>query len=147
MAVHGVSATEDPALATMWASLGHANYGIGVPTWVSVSPTPTRLYSGDLAARANSLYTKSNEVDTQASVFPVEARLFAETEELLNHWRSVGTPSFEVMARVETRMSEDAYSLLNCLDAVQDDNGAPTVVMNDPTTMSINLTSASSSAA
>lgn len=130
LVVRGVLANEDPALATMWISLGQANYGIAVPTWVRVIEVPHRLSNGDLAALANSLRDTGNETDTQASLLPLEAFLFEETEALLTHWRSVGVPSVEEMTRVETRMAEDAYSLLLCLDANDYDNKAPTPAMS-----------------
>jgi len=132
MTVHGVLPDEDPALATMWAMPGQANYGISVPTWVAVSDVPDCLGDGSMAARANSLYGKGNEADTQASVLPIEAHLFEEAEALLDHWRSEGVPAVDEMTRVEHRMADDGYSLLNCLDNTEDDNAAPTVVMDEP---------------
>jgi len=133
MVVQGVLPEEDPALSTMWVLLGQANYGIAVPTWVSVSDLPDCLNDGNMAARANALYAKGQEVRTQASVFPLEAHLFDEVDELLTHWRSLGVSAAE-MARVEHVMTDDAYSLLYCLDFVRNNNRAPTVVLDDVTT-------------
>ncbi len=130
MVVHGVGPAEDPALATMWALLGQSNYSVAVPTWVRVSDVPTHLANGDLAARANSLYGKNNETNTQASTLPFEACLFDEVDELLGHWRLAGTPSVEEMTRVEHRMANDAYSLMNCLDNTRYDNLAPTAALS-----------------
>jgi hypothetical protein len=130
MTVHGVAAGEDPALATMWAMLGHSNYSISVPTWVHVADVPDCLANGQMAARANSLFAKGNETATQASTLPSEAHLFEEVNELLEQWRSVRPPCPEQMTRVEHRMAADAYSLLDCLDNTQHDNKAPTVVLH-----------------
>lgn len=128
MIVHGVSPTEDPALTTMWVALGQANYAIAVPTWVTVSDIPECLgTNGDMAALANLLYFQGNETDTQESVFPAEEHLFNEVEELLTRWRRSPHLALRDMARVETRMADDARSLLYCLAYVQNDNKAPTV--------------------
>ena len=127
MAVHGVSSGEAPVLSTMWAALGHPNYAIAVPTWFAVSDIPACLNNGDMAALANSLYSTGNEVETQASVFPVEEHLFAEVAELMARWRVSAALQAAHMERVETQMANDAYSLLYCLDQVQFDNMAPTV--------------------
>jgi PKD repeat protein len=83
-----------------------------------------------MALRAQSLEAKGNEATVQASTLPVEAHLFDEVNKLLGHWRSAGTPSVAEMTRVETRMADDAYSLLNCLDNTQANNLAPTVTFN-----------------
>ncbi len=128
--VHGVAPGEDPALATMWVILGQPNYGIAVPAWVRVSDIPQCLASGDMYDRAKSLYQKGAETVTQASVLPAEAHLFDEVEELLTYWREEGVPSVTEMTRVEHRMAEDAYSLLDCLDNTQSDNKAPDVAFN-----------------
>jgi len=130
MAIQGVAPDEDPALATMWVILGQSNYGIAVPAWVRVSDIPQCLGSGEMYDRAKSLYEKGAETVTQASVLPAEAHLFAEVEELLTYWREEGVPSVTEMTRVEHRMAEDAYSLLNCLDNIQGDNKAPDVMFN-----------------
>ena len=127
MVVQGVAPGEDPALTTMWAMPGPADYSIAIPTWTSVSDIPDCLSTGDFTVRAKSLYVKGNETITQASTLAFEAHLFAEVDELLSHWRSVGIPSSEEITRVEIRCAEDAYSLLDCLDNVQDDNLAPTI--------------------
>jgi hypothetical protein len=129
MVVRGVLPAEDPALATMWIMLGHANYGIAVPTWVRVSEVPNPLRNGAMADRANSLRNSGNEVVTQASVLPLEDFLFQETEAFLAHWRSVGVPTVDEMTRVETRMTADAYSLLVSLDLIQYNNKAPKVAI------------------
>jgi len=133
MVVQGVLPDEDPALSTMWAMVGQANYSIAVPTWVGVVDVPGCLNDGNMAARANSLYAKAQEVQTQASIFPMEAHVLAETDALLDHWRSDGTPSVDEMTRVEQQMADDAYSLLNCLDLLQADNRAPNVVIEAAT--------------
>ncbi len=131
MVVQGVRPEEDPLLSTMWVLLGQANYGISVPTWVGVSALPECLSNGNMAARANSLYAKGQEAQTQASVFSLEKHIFDETNELLNHWRAYGLPSDDEMERVEWITAEDAYRLLNCLDTIRPDNQAPMVVMAD----------------
>jgi len=126
--VHGVAPDEDPALATMWTILGQTNYGIAVPTWVMVPDIPSCLYNGDMYDRAESLFLDGNEAATQASTLPAEAHMIDEvTNELLPQWRSMGTPPFEDVNRVEHQMAEDAYSLLDCLDNVQYDNNSPSV--------------------
>ena len=130
MIVHGVAPGEDPALATMWAMPGHPNYSLAVPTWAAVSNIPACLSSGDFATRARSLYSKGGESTAQASTFPFEAHVLAEVEDLLHHWRQCGTPTPDEMTRVETRMAEDAYSLLECMDDLQRDNKAPTVLLS-----------------
>ncbi len=130
MTVQGVAPDEDPALATMWAMLGQANYAIAVPTWVRVADVPDCLADGEMmAARSYSLYGKGDETATQASTLPAEEHLFDEVDQLLEHWRSAGTPSVEEMHRVEHRMATDAYSLMDCLDNFQYDNKAPTVAL------------------
>jgi hypothetical protein len=130
MVVHGVLPDEDPALVTMWILLGHSDYGIAVPMWVRVTNIPDQLTSGELAALANSLYDEQSEAATQASTLPLEAFLFDETEALLAHWRSAGVPSVEEMTRVETRMADDAYSVLYCLDFNDHDNRAPACALS-----------------
>ena len=127
MIVHGVKPGEDAALTTMWTALGQPNYSIATPVWATDSSLPDSLSSGDMAARANSLYAKGNETDTQASTLPAEAVLYDEVDELLAHWRTHGVPSTDEMSRVEDQMAEDAYSLLDCLDNTQADNLVPTV--------------------
>ena len=127
MIVHGVKSGEDAALTTMWTALGQPNYSIATPVWATDSSLPDSLSSGDMAARANSLYAKGNETDTQASTLPAEAVLYDEVDELLAHWRTHGVPSTDEMSRVEDQMAEDAYSLLDCLDNTQADNLVPTV--------------------
>lgn len=126
--VHGVLPDEDPALATMWVLLGQTNYSIAVPTWARVSDVPPCLAGGVMYDRARSLWLKGNEELTQASVFPAEAHLFeVVTETLLPHWRACGAPSVSEMTRIENRMAQDAYSLLDCLDRRKSNNQAPTV--------------------
>jgi hypothetical protein len=129
IAVHDVAPGEDPALATMWAMPGQANYTIAVPMWVAVSDLPTCLASGDLATRAMSLRAKGNEGTIVDSTFPFEAHLFSEIEQLLGFWRSGDKIRPGTLARVEHRMAEDAYSLLDCLDNTQDNNKAPSVAL------------------
>ncbi|MHC4618193.1 MAG: PKD domain-containing protein [Planctomycetota bacterium] len=129
--VHGVAAGEDPALATMWVILGQSNYGIAVPTWVKVSNVPGCLSSGDMYDRAKSLYYKGNEATVQASAFPVEAHMFDLVRNMfLPHWRAEGAPSVGEMTRIEHRIADNAYSLLDCLDNVQSDNKAPQVTFS-----------------
>lgn len=118
-------------LATMWVILGQSNYGIAVPTWVRVSNIPECLSSGDMYDRAKSLYNKGNEATTQASTFPAEAHMFSVVvNTLLPNWRAQGVPSVVDMTRIEHRMANDAYSLLDCLDNYQSDNKAPEVTFN-----------------
>lgn len=125
--VHGVAPGEDPSMATMWIILGQSNYGIAVPTWAKVSDIPPCLASGDMYDRAASLFAKSNETATQASVFPLEAHIFhVVLNTLLPRWRVDGVAP-EEMTRVEHQFAADAYSLLDCLDSRQDDNRAPEV--------------------
>ena len=132
--VHGVAPGEDPALATMWTILGQTNYGIAVPTWVMVSDIPSRLYNGDMYDRIESLFLTGNEAATQASTFPAEAHMIdTVTNELLPFWRAEGVPSIDEMTRIEHQMTNDAYSLLDCLDNVQYDNNAPTVSISTET--------------
>lgn len=130
MVVQGVAPSEDPALTTMWVAMGNANYSLAVPTWVKVAVVPQCLSTSATALRVQSLEAKGNEATVQASTLPAEAHLFAEVDELLNHWRSDGTPSVAELTRVETRMADDAYSLLNCLDTVQSNNLAPTAAFD-----------------
>ena len=126
--VHGVLPEEDPALATMWVLLGQTNYSIAVPTWARVAKVPEPLRSGLMYDRAKSLWTKGEEEITQASVFPLEAHLLdVVTETLLPHWRTSGVPTVAEMTRIEARMADDAYSLLDCLDNRREDNQAPTL--------------------
>lgn len=126
--VHGVLPEEDPALATMWVLLGQTNYSITVPTWARVAKIPECLRSGLMYDRAKSLWTKGEEETTQASVFPLEAHLLdVVTETLLPHWRASGVPTVAEMTRIEARMADDAYSLLDCLDNRQNDNQPPTL--------------------
>jgi hypothetical protein len=129
--VHGVLPEEDPALATMWVLLGQTNYSIAVPTWARVAKIPECLRSGLMYERAKSLRAKGEEEITQASVFPMEAHLFdVVTEYLLPRWRASGVPTVAEMTRIEARMADDAYSLLDCLDNRQDDNQPPMVSFN-----------------
>ena len=131
MAVHGVAPDEDPALATMWVILGQSNYGIAVPAWVKVSNIPQPLSSGDMYDRALSLYNEGDEETTQASTFPVEAHMFnVVVNTLLPHWRAEGIPAVNDVNRIEHRMADDAYSLLDCLDSCQSDNKAPDVTFD-----------------
>ena len=124
--VHGTLPDEDPALATMWVLLGQTNYSIAVPTWARVPKLPECLRSGQMYDRAKSLWIKGEEETTQAGIFPVEAHFFdVVTETLLPHWRIHGVPEVPEMIRIETRMADDAYSLLDCLDNRRKDNQAP----------------------
>jgi len=52
------------------------------------------------------------------------------TEMFLERWRSLGVPSIEEMTRVETRMADDAYSLLFSLRATGSANEAPTATID-----------------
>jgi len=132
--VHGVLPDEDPALATMWVLLGQTNYSIAVPTWARVAKVPECLRSGLMYDRARSLWAKGEEQTTQASVFPLEAHLlYMVTEILLPHWRASGVPTVEEMTRIEARMADDAYNLLDCLDNRRNDNQAPTVSLEAST--------------
>lgn len=139
MIVHGVTPGEDPNLATMWVIMGQSNYGIAVPTWVMVSNIPPSLSSGNMYDRAKSLYGKGNESTIQASTFPAESHMLDMViDNLLPHWRANGTPSVNDVNRVEHQMAEDAYSLLYCLDNIQNNNKAPLVgfnVMSDGLTL------------
>ncbi|MBN1508539.1 MAG: PKD domain-containing protein [Sedimentisphaerales bacterium] len=129
--VHGVLPDEDPALATMWVLLGQTNYSIAVPTWARVSKVPECLRDGLMYDRARSLWVKGEEEATQASVFPLEAHLLDVVEEtLLPHWRSYGVPDVPEMTRIEARMADDAYSLLDCLDNRRNDNQPPMVSLD-----------------
>ncbi len=141
MAVHGVASNEDPGLATMWVILGPTNYSIAVPTWVIVSDIPERLGNGDMYDRARSLYNKWEELSTQRSIFPVEAHIFGSVvNELLPHWRAEGLPSVDEVSRIEHRMANDAYSLLDCLDNSQNNNMAPNVSFQaDPSELTVNF--------
>jgi hypothetical protein len=124
--VHGVLPDEDPALATMWVLLGQTNYSIAVPAWARVSKVPECLRSGLMYDRARSLWAQGEEETTQASVFPLEAHLFdVVTETLLPHWRASGVPTVAETTRIEARMADDAYSLLDCLDNRRKDNQPP----------------------
>jgi len=126
--VHGVAPGEDPALATMWVILGHSNYGIAVPVWVSVSDIPTCLHNGQMFDRTESLYAKGNETATQASVFPMEAHFFdVVLNRCLPLWRSAGVPAVAELARIEHGIAADAYSLMDCLDNHQADNQPPQI--------------------
>ena len=123
---HGVAPGEDPSLATLWVILGQTNYGIAVPAWVAVGAIPACLANGDMYDRARSLYLKGNEATIQAGTLPAEARLFDAVDNvLLPHWRTHETPSVAVMTRVEHRMASDAYSLMDCLDNLRNNNKAP----------------------
>ena len=127
MVVQGVFPHEDPALTTGWFILGQTNFGIAVPVWSTVSDIPESLATGDMYARALSLYGKDDVESTQASIFPAEAHLFNMVENvLLPHWRSEG-PCVEEMTRVQDRMAQDAYSLLYCLDFYRSDNMPPQI--------------------
>jgi hypothetical protein len=76
--------------------------------------------------RARSLWLKANEATIQASVFPLEAHLLDAVEEvLLPHWRAHGVPDVNAMTRIESRMADDAYSLLDCLDNRRSNNQPP----------------------
>lgn len=131
MVIHGVAAGEDPALTTMWVILGQPNYGIAVPAWVKVSDIPECLSNGIMYDRAMSLYKQGNETITQACVFPVEGHMFEVViRRFLPHWRAEGAPSVAEMTRIEHRMADDAYSLLNCLDNRQSNNNAPRLALN-----------------
>jgi hypothetical protein len=130
MIVHGVALGENPGLSTMWTALGHPNYAIAVPTWTAVSDVPPSLATGDLAGHANSLRNDGLETLTQSRVFPAEAHLFNEVDELLAAWRAARVPPWDDMERVEWRMAADGHSLLHCLDLVQNDNYAPSVKIN-----------------
>ena len=132
MVFHGVLPGEDPALTTMWLLIGQSNYGIAVPTWARVSDIPHCLSSGDMYTLVRSLYDKGDEATIQACTYPVESHHFDEIiGELLPHWRVHGVPSIADMTRIENRMADDAYSLLECLDVRQSDNRAPSVVLSD----------------
>ena len=129
--VHGVAPGENPALTTMWLILGQPSYGIAVPAWVKVSDIPHCLSSGEMCDRAMSLFKKRERTIVQRSVFPVEAHMFNVVNNvLLPHWRAEGVPSVDEMTRIEHRMANDAYSLLNCLDNRQENNKAPSVALN-----------------
>ena len=126
IAVHGVAPGENPELATMWVILGQTNYGIAVPAWVKVDSIPDCLSSGLMYDRAFSLFIKGDEVTTQASVFHLESHMFDMVmNRMLLHWRSSGAPSKKELTRIEHRMADDAYSLMDCLDNRQLDNKAP----------------------
>lgn len=128
MVVHGVAPGEDPALSTMWVILGPPNYGFAVPVWAKVKDIPDCLKDGSTYYRVRSLRQKGNEIATQASIFPAEAHLFDMVENIfLPHWRDKGVPSEAEMTRIEHQVANDAYSLLNCLDYVQNNNMAPEV--------------------
>ena len=128
MIVHGVAPDEDPTLDTMWIGLGHPNFTIAVPTWVAVADIPPQLGATppSLYDLANTLRQHDQEVLTQASVFPVEARLFAEVNELMVTWRNSTPIALRDMPRVEWQMAADGYSLLARLG--QDPNHVAPVV-------------------
>lgn len=129
MAMHGVAPNEEPRLSTMWIGLGEANYCIAVPTWVIVEDIPDCLENGDMVDRTEELYAAGNEELTQQSVFPVEAHLYAEVEELLQTWRPYFSLAERDLQRVETVMTDDAYSLMWCLTHIANDNLAPSVTI------------------
>ena len=131
MAVHGVRFGENPALTTMWTALGQANFAIAVPLWIAADFIPGRLAQTDMAVVANYLHGSPahDEVTVQTSVFPSEQHLFDEVDELMVRWRMDYVGGIEQMPRVESRITTDAYSLLNCLAYTDDDNMAPTVTM------------------
>lgn len=132
MVFHGVLPGEDPALTTMWLIIGQSSYGIAVPAWARVSDIPHCLGSGDMYTLVRSLYNKGNEATVQACTYPVESHHFDEIiGELLPHWRVHGIPSIADMTRIENRIANDAYSLLECLDVRQNNNRAPSVVLTD----------------
>ncbi len=129
--VHGILPGEDPGLTTMWVILGQTNYSIAVPTWACVAKVPECLRSGLMYDRARSLWAKGEEHVTQASVFALEAHLlYAVTEVLLPQWRASGVPTVAEMTRIEARMADDAYSLLDCLDNRRSDNQTPAVSLD-----------------
>jgi hypothetical protein len=153
--VHGVLPSEDPTLATMWVGLGPSNYTIYVPTWVMIRTVPLPLQynsSNDeqydpgvnhMYDRSLSLFYKGNEQITQQSTYPFEEHIFSEViDGLLPHWRTFGTPSRDTMERICHRITNDAYSLLHCLDLVRYDNKAPVVdfsIMPDGMTLHFTL--------
>ncbi|MFH2001161.1 MAG: PKD domain-containing protein [Planctomycetota bacterium] len=138
MIVHGVAPGENPLLSTMWAALGQGNYAIAVPTWVLVSDIPDCLEFGGMATLTDTLEGQGNEAQVQECIFPAEAHLFSEVEELLEHWRTAEeSPSINKtsglktdMTRVEAQMATDAYSLLEDLTEDLDFNKAPTVSLS-----------------
>ncbi|MBU1913374.1 MAG: PKD domain-containing protein [Candidatus Omnitrophica bacterium] len=131
MVIHGVASGEDPALTTMWVIAGQPNYGIAVPAWVRVSDIPQCLKSGEMYDRAMSLYEKGREKVTQASIFPAERHMLNIVANIfLPYWRVKGVPSVEEMTRIEHRMANDAYSVLDCLDRRNAFNIAPSVKLN-----------------
>lgn len=89
----GVAPGEDPALTTMWAAMGRADYSITVPAWVAVTDIPQVLRDGHMAERAHSLHSKNwrgysyegAEAVTQGCTLPCEARIFDEVNSLLEH--------------------------------------------------------------
>jgi hypothetical protein len=128
MVVHGVLPGEDPNLSTMWVMLGNTNYTIAVPIWVKVTNTPTHLSTSDMWDRAMSLFNKGQELTVQATTIPFEAHLFKLVDDkFLPRWRAKGFPSKTEVTRIERRLADDAYTVLNCLDNVQFDNKAPEI--------------------
>jgi hypothetical protein len=115
MAVHGVRMGEDPDLTTMWAVLGQTNYAIAVPVWVACDFIPAPINTDDLADLANALHPGWDEHTVQAAVLPLEHHFFAEVAEIMEHWRNDIPHAIRMMPRVEERMTEDAYSLLERL--------------------------------
>lgn len=128
MAVHGVLPGEDPNLSTMWTMLGNTNYTIAVPIWVKVTNIPTHLSTSDMWDRAMSLFNKGQESTVQATTIPFEAHLFRLVDDkFLPRWRAKGFPSQAVATRIERRLADDAYTVLDCLDNVQFDNKSPEI--------------------
>ena len=126
--VQGVKPGEDPALTTMWTLLGKPDYCLAVPAWVRVSNIPEVLAEGAMWDRAESLFEKGERDITHASIFPAESHIFEMVNTvLLPHWREKGVPPVAEMERVQHRIANDAYSLLDCLDNRRNDNMPPQI--------------------
>ena len=124
---HGVRPDENPSLTTFWAILGEPTFSVAVPCWVVAESVAAELDGAELSPlctaarqlhRAHYVIDKKKRYmipdvlkDIQAVTFPVEDRIFDQTDKMMNQWRQ-NYPTAAEAARFHQALARRAYRAL-----------------------------------
>ncbi len=144
MVNHGVKTNEDPAIATMWASVGQPDYCIFVPVWVEAGNSLSSYLTSSndttsISGRSWELYKKkdSNGYDEYINSFyqGIEANFHEAVEIIRAHWLMNG---FNV-EQADSLSDEAAETAWHTMNSMCQSNGRNLNMTPELTDISINV--------